>query len=621
MFMPQVDAQPSSTLRCWIAACVLFVGGICANSANAQSNLIVESDDWSFDGRVVPRKFNLLTLAVRNISNKPFDGVITLVRNSNGRRVGANMSEAVSIGPQGKRIVQFYPYVGTQVDEFEVVWGGGAKDRHTTEQPMLSAGARVLLNNPLMSGGFSLSLHSFNEEYFPPSVIGTDSLRAVVLNHLPRWQGAQREAFRDWLHKGGQLHMLLGSDNKFPESSIPELNGSQPTSFGNGRVFWHPFGSDGFDRSFVNDVVYKHSQPAVALMTHANESVDTDPTLPNSVRTAYIPSDWTGAEEISLRMKDLIPVKHNWGLIFLMSFVYVAIVFPGGWVLSRKVTDYRINLAALLGLVALMSMLFSSVGARGFGELTTTHTLAIATPLPDGFWSTEQFHSVFVIDGDRYTLEQNSETAAYSAIQNDEAVNGMIDSGRNAKFNVDIPPFTFRSFVGRARVKLSPAAFAIKSISFNSAAQLDSLVLTQTGALPTSPISAVVLFGETAYEVNVSKLNSEINVIMTHRGPIGSFVPELSWNNYRQDYQNESQGYGELRGWLVAYELGLHRMVDVAAYNHPKNRLSLLVYAELPNELRTLHTKDQVQEPMGVQKGKVLYRFDLDVPEDVQTTQ
>jgi hypothetical protein len=590
-----------------LATIGMFADVAVAQDQSRKAQLQIEADDWGFDGRVVPRKFNLLTLAVRNISNETFNGVINL-RRQQAIDGGATMAEAVTIGPQGKRIVQFYPYIGENVDVFEVSWGRTLHDRHTVEQAAVSAGARVMINDPRRASGFQVSLHSFREDRFPSTVIGTDSLRIAVLDHSPRWQARQKEAFRDWLFKGGHLHVIQGVDGNFPEIPVPELSTTQLSSFGAGRVFWHSMGRDGVNRQFVNNVIF-NERPAVELVSLQGHSVDTDPTIPNTRRSFSVKNDWIAASEITRLMKDLVPYKHNWGLIFILSFIYVALVFPGGLILARKITDYRVNLLALIGLVTATSFLFSNIGARGYGEKGTTNVLATATPLPDGYWSTEQLHSVFVTEGAQYTLEQKAESTTFSAAQSRDSPKGFIDSGRNAKFNVDIPPFTFRSFAAHSRVKMSPVSFSVKSSKFIRN-RLSVLELNQVGALPSKPISGVVLYNDQAYEVNLSSLKSGRNIVATQNREIRRYQFQNRTRSYRG--KSQSRALGEFRIRMIAYELGLFRQEDARSYRHTKDRVCLFIYAELPNELHTINA--ETGQPMGKQDGRVLYRFELELP-------
>ena len=53
---------------------------------------------------------------------------------------------------------------------------------------------------------------------------------------------------------------------------------------------------------------------------------------------------------------------HNWLLLHFMFWVYIAMVFPGCYILGKRYSDFRVVYAGLLGTVFLFSLLFSVVG-------------------------------------------------------------------------------------------------------------------------------------------------------------------------------------------------------------------------------------------------------------------
>ena len=85
---------------------------------------------WGFDGRVVPGRFNPVSLLMANRSGAAFDGVLTLGPNLGfGGPRGAAYVQPVFIGPQSARWVQFEVFMASGSEEFSLVWGRGAKER------------------------------------------------------------------------------------------------------------------------------------------------------------------------------------------------------------------------------------------------------------------------------------------------------------------------------------------------------------------------------------------------------------------------------------------------------------------------------------------------------------
>src|SRR3954471_16246164 len=96
--------------------------------------------------------------------------------------------------------------------------------------------------------------------------------------------------------------------------------------------------------------------------------------------------------------------KHKWAVIYLLSLVYIALIFPGFYLLGLKRSDYRIMYGAMLGIVATFSGLFAFIGRRGYDETTTIHTVAIATPLADGSLDVTGWTNAFVTSGANYAI-------------------------------------------------------------------------------------------------------------------------------------------------------------------------------------------------------------------------
>ncbi|MFP6765319.1 MAG: hypothetical protein VB858_16950, partial [Planctomycetaceae bacterium] len=155
--------------------------------ARAASQLSVEYSEWGFDDRGVPRKFNLLTLDIQNGSGQPYEGTLRLRRLTGTTPVGLEFVQPVFLGSGEKRKIQFTPYMFDSSDEWEVVWGNTLDDRFIIEKARLGIGSRVIFNSPTGSVGLASGLRGFREDRFPSSVIGTDTLQCVVLDHTPRW--------------------------------------------------------------------------------------------------------------------------------------------------------------------------------------------------------------------------------------------------------------------------------------------------------------------------------------------------------------------------------------------------------------------------------------------------
>ena len=147
--------------------------------------------------------------------------------------------------------------------------------------------------------------------------------------------------------------------------------------------------------------------------------------------------------------------NHNWVLLHLMFWAYIVLIFPGCYLLGKKWSDFRVVYAGLLGTVGLFSLMFSYVGQRGYGEATTVHTVAFASPLPDGQMDVSSWSNIFVTGGADYELRHQGFGSLYSTCNETEQVKGLINNGAEALFKVDIPPFSNRELAARTKIPVA----------------------------------------------------------------------------------------------------------------------------------------------------------------------
>ena len=358
--------------------------------------------EFGFDERAVPGTFNILSIQIRNNSTEAYEGTLRLRRllSATGAWTDVEQTQPLFLSPGSVKLVQFFPYVLDTSEEWEIRWGETLDDVYIVEQAALTSGARVLFNDPHRLSGVTAGLKGFREDYFPAITTGTDGLALAVLDHMPDWEEPKRQAFRDWLYRGGVLHVLPGQDGHYPQLPIAELNQeARPARFGAGRIYWQ----DVVREELTPDYVYQNSYPTVqSVLPLARRGGDrgfVDPTPSDFIIdleryfTSY--SDWNSDSLIPQRLKQLVRPQHNWGIIYAASGIYMLLLFPGGLLLARSRLDYRVGLVALLTIVAGFSWMFRQVGARGYGESTRTLTAAVARPLSEGRFRGIALHESF----------------------------------------------------------------------------------------------------------------------------------------------------------------------------------------------------------------------------------
>lgn len=392
--------------------------------------LEVRQSIWGFDGKVTPGRLAPLSILISNPGLKPFDGSLSVEESAGlGQRAGAAVVQPLYLAPNTERWVQFQVFIGTYADDFILSWAAGVRDRETIKRPNSGPPARVLLSdaaNPFAaSGGFKV----LPDVLFPTTVSATDGLDAVVLDYVPRWEPLRREAFMDWLKRGGLVLVLHGPNGEYPtfEEQLAPLNisGDQAT-VGAGYVLRAPVGRRDAgeallaDRRFPLPTFRDNSSPAV----HDLET------------------------SVFQRLSKITRPNLNWDLITFVSIIYLALIGPIHFFAGRKL-DYRINLAIFVGSVLVFGYIFSVVGRRGYAETQTVHSLAIAREIDDGRYDVTQWSSAFATNGAIYRLTHEAPANLYAAVSR-ERVAGEILNGRDGAFLADIPLYSSREFFHRA---------------------------------------------------------------------------------------------------------------------------------------------------------------------------
>lgn len=638
-----VDASDSSW-RCWlIGLCLILSLGVVSVEAHAAGQIEIEYADWGFDGRAVPRTFNLLTLGIQNLVGDPFEGTLRCRRvlSAAGGWSGAEILQDVYIGPNSTREVQIYPYMLDEGEVWEIRWGDGLEDAFLTERPQLTSGSRVIFNDPIANSGIQQGLKGFPEDWFPVSVVATDALRLVVMDHAPRWEATRRDVFRNWLFRGGILHVLKEATGKYPVVPVPELNiEPRPTQFGAGRIYWHDRTRDELNKAYVYDRMYKTSQDLVAVIDRSGSTFDIDPTSTEFIRRdeeffeAY--AEWDSDRLIPTRLKEFLRPNHEWPLIYLLSGVYLLTLFPGGYLLVRSKIDYRYSLIALVVVVAGFSWLFSVMGARGYGESTSTTSVATARQLPDGLWDVEQWNSLFVTSGGDYSIRAAGSFPIFSTAENLERVSGSVINGRDGRFSVDMPPFTYRTFATRTEVPLGNFEVKIANAKYETLASasdgqpnssigiieqssrtLLSLDVEIDGVLASRIRDAVLLIDDWIYPVNVDVFRTGSGNLVN--GPGFRFSEKINLSRQFKRFDSRRMAtpddtLDQFTRWLVARDLQLRRRADAVNLRLPSDQARLYVSAELPSQLVCQNAANP-DAPFGNHNGRIMYRIDLAMPQ------
>src|SRR5215469_7079634 len=405
--------------------------------AASASALEVKEVQWGFDGKVVPDRFNVLSVLVVNSSMTPFDGTVNLFKTrAMEQRIGALYGSPCYVSPMMTRWVQFYVYIENQYDDWRLEWGHDAADRSDVPRPRWGPPARVLLSDSEITLSAVTAFKQFPEELFPPTAAAMDGLDTLLLDHAPRWEPAKRQAFLNWLRAGGKVHVLLRTDGQYPVFSdeLSVLNSPQnQMRIGTGLVVRHAARA-----AEIRPEDIEAGEPPLRQFK-SNE---------NQQYMAYETSDSFFRVLAQLNRR-----HYDWGWIYLLAIAYVGLIGPGNLLAGRKLRDYRLRILLLLATIGGFALIFNAVGRRGQGETSVIHSLSYARAIDGDTYNVTQWIDVFATHGAQYTIQHNAPHNLYGTGQDFEMVNGWIESGKGGRLTVDIPMFSRRALLHQAEMK------------------------------------------------------------------------------------------------------------------------------------------------------------------------
>jgi hypothetical protein len=650
---PAADRAARSTFRGTIGMLVILQGALCAHGPALA--LEIQQFHWGFDGQAVANRFNLLSVLVANPSSEPFDGPLQLQKSITRRPVDAPLVETVYLAPHSSRWVQFHPYVKLDWEEWTVSWGPAAAGSVSLATPRRGKPACVLLDegDSLATGG--AALRSFPENLLPAHLTALDGLASVFLDHSPRWEEGRQQAFLDWVEHGGHVHLLKDPRGQFPRftGNLRKLNTTAPRSrLGAGLIQRHDRERREVDLPYVEQVLVPGRDPAEAAA-----AISAAPEMPpaNSDES-LLDWAWDGDDILFPALKKLSRPDHNWILIHLLSLAYLALLFPGCYLIGQqRHNDYRAVFGTLLGIVAMFSLVFLIVGRRGYGERTALHAVAIARLTPDGHYDVSQWSNAFAVDGGDYTFSHEGTGRIYSSCQDEEAVRGELVAGTQAHFTADMPPFSSRSFGHRALLDRQavggtsptdtpfaeaeppaddrarspvvvtnwkarlvarqdpPPQFAAARFAAPLERILEGLALAKQPGFPPEFRRIHAIHGRHVYSLTENAGQLELK---SHDGTVPTFL-QLSRQNsiglysppWSETDESPSDPFDALFLPLVARACQISRQRDAYQFALPEDRVRVLVYGPMPD---TFFART---EQFAAQRGAVLYCFDVFLPE------
>ena len=425
-------------------------------AAKSHAALDIGKPQWGFDGKVPLSSFALFSIEVFNRGAKAFEGDIEL--SSGGG--GAPLKQSVFLAPGTSRVVQFHPYIGSYVPNWRLSWNDGRGYSEDVGQPQNGAPATVMLADPDAPGTRAVRMRLFAENLFPTTVGATDGLGAVVLDHQPHWDSTRREAFLDWLRRGGTVHLLPGPDGAAAQFS----DDLEPLNIADGAM-------------------QKHVGAGLVAKQDTTRAEVTEQWLKeHGVAPPELRTDGRGqlTDVDSFVFRKLAAITRpniNWALIYVLTVAYVILIGPVFYFLRKR--NYRLLLGGFLATVALFAWVFTVIGRRGYGEKQIYHSIAIARALGAGRFDVQEWIHAFATTGDIYKFGHGDSVQLYGTESDGDTVRGEIHEGKAAYFAADIPLFSSRPFLHRGVMKAEDPALKVEEWTEN-----DSIKSDASGVMP-----------------------------------------------------------------------------------------------------------------------------------------
>jgi len=574
-------------MLCWLAVFCCTIAGSECRALEFQRSL------WGFEGnKVVRHAFNPFTVEVFNPDSKMAEGTLVLQQTVGIGPVDVPVMQPLAIEPGGRRVLQFVVYLDESLPQISLQFRpkqGRPEKPANFDEPGLHRGALVYFREAQRIAPPVNKIPAFDEASFPPSVVGTSGLKVAVLDHVPDWDEFRQQAFLDWLHEGGTLHLLAqpaGGLVMFSGKLAPLNDPSGEFSIGAGKVLRHDD-----VRSIRGEDIFQH-HPELARDNLGNNQG----------------GDYYGSfgSQIYANLRSMSRPEHQWGLIWLLAFAYLLVIFPGCWLVGGRKADYRVTYGLILGAVFLFSTAFKWIGKRGYGEQMTMSAVAVAHDLGEGRFDVTQWNSLFVTDGGMYMVKHGTEGTVYGAGSSDDAVRGMALNRPGAEFETEVPPFSSRTFVYGGVSQGTDTGFRVTTLKASSPKALQSLEFEVSEALGrTLKPGGYIVYGENASslvlsgnKVVMSSSSSPLNQIFGNRGYYG-------YNNYENSGKSAESLLDESVTPAIMLDLGVQNHRPVEEFAPPKGIARIYLPAEMPKEL---YARLDSNVP---QRGRVVYRFDV----------
>ena len=606
---------------------VLLSSSVACAQGRDQEVTVVEHF-WGFDGRVHPGHFNPLSILIDNETSDGVDAVVTLQPTDGLEESRSVLEQKVFVAATARRWIQFYPYIENSFQKEWVLRINGEKKSSITQARASVAEketddtppqAVLIVRSSEWNQIRGTQVKQFPENVFPPYASATTALHTVFLDHNPDWEEPRQQAFLSWLRRGGQLNLMESPGGNPPVFTGVMADLNRPVTsynYGAGSVQQHSIGRRGLTPEFVESMI-KARQPALTKQQrdeerNALEKLEREGLLSSKFQ-AKDPSMMD--DTIFQRMRDLTRPEHNWILIFPLALMYIGLIFPGCYVVSKqKQWHFLVTYGAIIGLAVVFSGMFLFIGRRGYGEETTLQSLVVARADTSTSWSAFQWSSLFVTSGAEYKASIPGQQAVAQTIDPSGHSFTSVVVGRDAEITMQIPPFSSQSFVTRRQLELPDWELQLLRVNASDT-QVNGLTIGVGSAFPRGEDTKYqAIYGSRIYELKLNKQQTQLNLLGSGT-PMASFIrrfdpyaidPYYFGTADDSDTLSDQEKFYDDAVHLLAQRSIVDDLVTSELRSHvPTDRIRLLVFSRLAPECSIELTTE------AGKTGRILYSRDL----------
>ena len=614
--------SPWSWTGCVLTVLLLFaLAG--ASTTSAQETAPEEADiqildaKWGFDGFSRYKTFVPLRIVMKNRSSELKTIKLQLTRADALNDQGEVLEQEVTINTDTTRVVVMSPFVSDPGEMWTLHWGEGEDESLPIKAQSADDGI-VFITSTADLIHRSGSLPIMNEDEFPTSVTALDALRVVFLDQEPRWPGARRKAFQEWLLKGGQVVVLDLPDGSTPKfaNGFEYLNVTQPsTPYGSGTIQRLTLSPQQVTKKIIETKILGRPLTGGDLK---QKLAAYEATRWGGYRNPALTADGTpilsySRDAVLTELKDLAGTRQRWGLIYLTVFVYVGWQWRTGWRWGLMEKQPGRFYGWLVGLSLGFSLLFFAFGRVGAAGENRVRSVMIARRVTNGLYDVEGWSAVATgLTGGEHAFSVPGSGQLYGGTESYGQNSMQI---RDGKMTVDLSAYSTQKVAFRTRVEMPDIPLRLDSASVDLL-QMESksaqIVIDPSYKAPL--YAAVIVIDNHIYE---------------YTGKTGELKPTESWGHSMHDWispytlrnAKRMQWRTSLLGWLFdtrtsddiyteafvssvgnGFSVGPTVFPDSFALPHGYARVML--YTDLPKELR-------LSGDFPDQGGRMLYVTDV----------